>query len=313
MRNVPEQSWTSAGIAAQADANLRTFNPPPNRPALKPGGSSVARAPRVAGELNTSITSQHPADPADPPDPKRQVHRHTVREAWQLAQHGHSSWWGDLCLSLLELPVSVLVNLEEMPTVDIVRSALAQVELSLTRHLFDAVMTSERLPVLQARFRRLVSPIKLSHVCRQRPYLAVTNPKHREALVRLLSSDHPLGVEEGRRQGWDIPRHRRVCRFCRRRWAIEDEVHALLECEDPRLALLRDVDLLSALERQEEPLPGARRMYARMPSWDFLDYLLRTSRLLTTVARFVYLVFELVESAPPLFPASESEWLELAM
>ncbi|TFK79730.1 hypothetical protein K466DRAFT_505100 [Polyporus arcularius HHB13444] len=234
-----------------------------------------------------------------------------VREAWQLAQDHHSSWWGDLCLSLLELPVAVLVQIEEMPTVDSVYSALAQVELPLTRHLFDSVMLSERLPILQARFRRLSSPVTLSHVCRQRPYLSVSHPKHREALVHLISSDHPLGVETGRRQGWEIPRHCRVCRFCRRRGAVEDEVHALLACEDPRLADLRERELLSALESQVDPLPGARRMYARVQSWDFLDFLLRAQRLHAALSHFVFLVFKLVDSVPPLFLASDAEWQAL--
>ncbi|TFK80935.1 hypothetical protein K466DRAFT_441345, partial [Polyporus arcularius HHB13444] len=153
-----------------------------------------------------------------------------IREAWQLAQDGHSSWWGDLCLSLLDLPVPVLLPLEDLPTVETARAALQQLELSLARHLFEAVMSSERLPVLQARFRRLPTPITLSHVCCRRTYLTVTHPKHREALVRLIASDHPLGVEEGRRQSWEVPRHRRVCRFCRHRNALEDEAHALLAC-----------------------------------------------------------------------------------
>ncbi len=52
-------------------------------------------------------------------------------------------------------------------------------------------------------------------------------------------------------------------------------------------------------------------MYARMQSWDFLDFLLRAPRLHAALSRFVFLVFELIDTVPPLFLASDAEWQAL--
>ena len=53
-------------------------------------------------------------------------------------------------------------------------------------------MQSERLPLLRARkFIRLSQPPFLSQVCKAQPYLATANAAHREALIRLITSDHP--------------------------------------------------------------------------------------------------------------------------
>ncbi|TFK80934.1 hypothetical protein K466DRAFT_604922 [Polyporus arcularius HHB13444] len=193
-----------------------------------------------------------------------------VREAWQLAQAGHSSWCGDICLSLLELPVSVLLKLEEMPTLDIVCSAIAQVELSLTRHLLDAMMTSERLPVLQARFCRLVSPIKLSHVCRKRAYLTVTHPKQQEALAGRYSVTDVYAAFAG------------VDGRSRMKYTLSSSAQT-------RASRYFAIASFSPSWRVSRGLcPGARRMYDCMPPWDFLDFHLRTNRVLATTAKFVF-------------------------
>ncbi|KAJ7124457.1 hypothetical protein C8R44DRAFT_619990 [Mycena epipterygia] len=68
----------------------------------------------------------------------------------------------------------------------------------------------------------------------------VSIPSHRKALTRLLLSDHTLSVERLRypaRYRLAIPREEPLCRFCRA--AVEDEAHALLNCNG--LALLTDL------------------------------------------------------------------------
>ncbi|TFK84191.1 hypothetical protein K466DRAFT_448178, partial [Polyporus arcularius HHB13444] len=107
-----------------------------------------------------------------------------VREAWTLAQHGHSTWWSDLCHSLITLPEPVAIALDARPTPDMVKGLLNDVEHSLAQHLYKSVRDSCRLPLLWARFRRIIS------VCAAQPYLKLTSTKPREALVRLLTSDH---------------------------------------------------------------------------------------------------------------------------
>lgn len=71
--------------------------------------------------------------------------------------------------------------------------------LGLVQYLVPAVMQSARLPYLQACFRRLPTPPTLRQVCSQQLYLKIVAAKPREALVRLLMSDHPFKSELGRR------------------------------------------------------------------------------------------------------------------
>ncbi len=236
-----------------------------------------------------------------------------VMEAWDIAQlHGdaspaHASWWSDLCHSLFALPVPVLLHLENPPSIDGITATLRELESSLATHLYDSVTKSRKLPVIKARFQRMPKPIKLSLVCRQQSYLNVSNPKDREALTRLICANTRLGVEEGRHRSPKIPWHRRICRFCRKAGAVEDEIHALLQCDAAPVVDCREVYLLTALETQPEPLPGAREMYFRMQPWDFLDFLLRTDRLLATLARFARAILDLLDTVPPLILHSDDE------
>ena len=126
-------------------------------------------------------------------------------------------------------------------------------------------------------------------------------------MIRLICSDNRLGVEEGRRRSPKVPRHLRICRFCRRQRAIEDEIHVLFECDALALTEIREARLLSTMERLAQPLPGVREMFHRMAAWDFLDFLLRTERLLPALAHYVYEILELVETVPPLLLGSDDE------
>lgn len=230
-----------------------------------------------------------------------------------MSQESHASWWSDLCHSLITLPVPVLLALECFPTVEVLANTLRQVELSLARHLFDGVMQSRKLPIIQARFRRLPLPVTLSAVCRPQPYLTVVHPKHREALIRLICSDNHLGVEEGRRRSPKVPRHLRICRFCRRQHAVEDEIHVLFECDAVALKDIREARLFATMERLAQPLPGVQEMFHRMAAWDFLDFLLRTERLLPALAHYVYEILELVDTVPPLLLGSDDELRSLCL
>ncbi|RDX40928.1 hypothetical protein OH76DRAFT_1302111, partial [Lentinus brumalis] len=155
-----------------------------------------------------------------------------LQEAWTLSSQGHPSWYSDLRHALRALPVPVILPLGPFPTEPMVSGLLTAIEDALAQHLYEEVQTSGRLPLLKARFDRLPSPIKLEDVCKKQPYLAVTNAEHRGSLVRLLTSDHKLAVEALRRlpAAEAVPHLHRICRFCRRRWAVEDEVHVLVEC-----------------------------------------------------------------------------------
>ncbi len=110
-----------------------------------------------------------------------------VREAWTLAQQGHSTWWSDLCRSLITLPEPVAIELDVRPTMDMVAGLLKALERSLAQHLYKSIHDSRRLPLLWARFRSLPPTPTLSQVCAQQPYLKLTHTKPREALFRLLT------------------------------------------------------------------------------------------------------------------------------
>ncbi|TFK87861.1 hypothetical protein K466DRAFT_95358 [Polyporus arcularius HHB13444] len=158
--------------------------------------------------------------------------------------------------------------------------------------------------MLWARISRLSSAPSLSQVCAPQSYLKLTSTKPREALVRLLTSDHPFGIEVGRRRSPQVPEHRRICRFCRKRKAIEKEEHVLLECEDERLEHLREARLLDALQPL---LPGTRELYHRLPSMAFLNFVLGKERLLPVFAQYVYEVCQLVETVPYFLVHSDTE------
>lgn len=126
------------------------------------------------------------------------------------------------------------------------------------------------------------------------PNILKNNP--REALTQLLEFFNPLSY----RWPQPIPPYRRICRFCRKPGAVEDETHILVECQDIRLLQLREEQLLVGMCQLH---PVVRQVYHYLPSKDFLNYILCKDCLLTVTAQYVYEVFELVKSVPcPRFP-----------
>ncbi|KAI0348977.1 hypothetical protein OH77DRAFT_1594477 [Trametes cingulata] len=234
-------------------------------------------------------------------------------EQWQLASHGgHPSWWGDLHAVAAALPVPVHIPLDVMPTLDTVSQALDDLRESLAQHLYIELMRSLRLPVLQHRLQRdlqLRPSSLLEHVCSFRDYLQLPSKSQRDAMALLLFSEHPLAVERLRRVRPAIDRSWRVCRFCREPWAIEDEVHTLLQCSAPILCDLRDQFFAAAQTLHA----GLRKLYFRLSGAAFLDVVLRSSEVLPLFAHFVARVFALCDELPQLLLRSEDELLALAV
>ena len=141
---------------------------------------------------------------------------------------------------------------------------------------------------------------------RRRHYLTmVTIPAHRIALTRLLLSDHNLSVERLRyrtRYRLPVPRHERLCRFCRA--AVEDEAHALLGCDaHPPLVALRETFLTDAF-KHDRSLEGAYMM--RAPD-DFLRCLVASRKAVRQVAKYVFDVLTLFDSFERYIPADLSQ------
>ncbi|KAL7285334.1 hypothetical protein ACG7TL_000429 [Trametes sanguinea] len=211
------------------------------------------------------------------------------------------TWWTDLHLVGMALPVPVLLDVSAFPTQESVQQALSELSTSLAAHLWDAVTRSNRLPVLQYRTLRAVPQTPtvsdLKAVCRPRAYLYLPHRRQREALALLLFSEHPLAVEQLRRTP-PIPREWRVCRFCRIRSAVEDEIHALLSCRSPLLSARR-ARFVAELSDAHPPL---RRLLAILPIQAVLDVLLASelSGPLPMVADYVADIFEIYMNTPPL-------------
>ncbi|CDO71691.1 hypothetical protein BN946_scf184915.g35 [Trametes cinnabarina] len=148
----------------------------------------------------------------------------------------------------MALPVPVLLDVSAFPTQESVQQALSELSTSLAAHLWDAVTRSNRLPVLQYRALRAVpqtpTASDLKVVCMPRAYLSLPHRRQREALALLLFSEHPLAGMEQLRRMPPILREWRICRFCRIRSAIEDEIHALHAAPLPVITTQAVYDIL---------------------------------------------------------------------
>lgn len=190
---------------------------------------------------------------------------------------------------------------------DALRAFLADIKHAVAKFLHISVTQSKRLPLIQRRFAIAMpgdAPPTLRNMCARRAYVLLPRRRQREALCRLVFSEHILAVELLRRApaASPIPRHRRICRFCELRWAIEDEGHALLECPAPRLASLRTSFLATATAVMPALIPLRRRL----SSPAFLDVLLNTDKVLPLFGDYVADVFGLATETPPLLIASDN-------
>ncbi|KAI1782043.1 hypothetical protein LXA43DRAFT_906967, partial [Ganoderma leucocontextum] len=215
-----------------------------------------------------------------------------LHEAHALATASHPSWWSDLYRALAALPVPVALPIHAGLTPHLLADIARSLDSSLAAHIHASVMSSHRLPILAARFAFLPSqPPVLQALCKWRAYLNVPFAPHREALVRLLVSDHKLAVEALRRVSPQVPRHRRICRLCEVRSAIESELHVLLECRNEQLCAIRDAFYARILPRLPK-LPRVRTEW----TWERqFDVLLGTDAVLSDLAEFVYDVNALLD------------------
>lgn len=229
-------------------------------------------------------------------------------EAWRLTANGFSSWWGDLYHALRALPVPVYLTLREFPTVLAVDALLLQLEQSLADSLHAGIMASERLPLLRTRTLAARSS-DLADLCTKRNYLSLRSDRLRNAMTRLHVSDHPLAIEELRRHRPPVPRARRICRFCKKRWAVEDECHVLIECTG------EEVEARRALfwEDATALLPKLAAIANSLSTPAALDMLLTREKTMIPLAEFVADVFDLCDNVPCFIVADDDALLALAL
>lgn len=171
-----------------------------------------------------------------------------------------------------------------------VEGLLSVLEQSLADSLFAMTNTSVRLPLLQTRIAAARSS-DLKDICTKRAY-----------------SDHPLSVETLRRITPSVPRERRICRFCAKRWAVEDECHVLLECEGFDVSTLRGMFWTEA----SAVLPRLQHIAHALPTnAAVLHMLLTREKSLEILARFIASVFELCDETPCLIIRDDDALLAL--
>ncbi|KAJ7142485.1 hypothetical protein C8R44DRAFT_602888, partial [Mycena epipterygia] len=166
-----------------------------------------------------------------------------------LFSTGFAGWAGDVAIMLSTLPTPIHIapaDFLSVPTIEALRKKVAEVvdtdfQLDID-HLKKTHLLRNRLESVED---------KLSLVTRRgRHYLTMVSiPSHHKALTRLLLSDHMFSVERLRYPAsyrLCIPQEECLCHFCCR--AVEDEVHALLDCNrHGPLAELRPASWLTLL------------------------------------------------------------------
>ncbi|KAJ7137429.1 hypothetical protein C8R43DRAFT_893660 [Mycena crocata] len=211
--------------------------------------------------------------------------RAALLDSVDLFATGHSGWAGDIAIMLSTLPTPIRIAPADLLSVDTVSAIAKKVAEVVDADLQFDIDHLQKTHLLRGRLE-LVDE-KLSLVTRRRRhYLTmVTIPAHRKALTRLLLSDHNLSIERLRypaRYRQRIPREERLCRFCLAE--VEDEAHALLECQAHiPLVQMREAFLAAVFEIDAK----LEEAFDCMNHLDFLRRLLCSRGAITWVAKYV--------------------------
>lgn len=237
---------------------------------------------------------------------KPQLPTAALNEALHLARTGAASWISDLWHALRNLPIPVPFTYGTPLTIAYVSDTLMRVGRSLELYLRGNL--EGKLILLKERREWSVKEAKLVQklLC-FRDYLRIPNRDHRVALTRLLCSDHPLAIEQGRRTVPPTPKEWRVCRFCGFRGEIETEWHVILDCEEQSLSSMREEFFTEALQH----VPVLLNERRSLTSFRLLLAIMSRYKLVEIFARFIWLFFELCETLPMRRITSEAEFLAL--
>ncbi|KZW01035.1 hypothetical protein EXIGLDRAFT_574000, partial [Exidia glandulosa HHB12029] len=135
-----------------------------------------------------------------------------------------SGWLSDLRSNLLKVDVTLPGDI----TGPLIAKCMTDLKTAMQNALRNEVNNSPKLELLQRRVEFSAKGRAESPVLLFRSYLRIHDWALRQALTRLLVSDHRLSIEILRRAPAPIPREERLCRFCVA--AVEDPIHALFEC-----------------------------------------------------------------------------------
>ncbi|OJT08564.1 RNA-directed DNA polymerase from mobile element jockey [Trametes pubescens] len=224
----------------------------------------------------------------------------------RMAAAGHISWAGDLRHALRALPSPVQWDFRQPPTLLRLQQAREHVELSLRNHALLSVMRPVKLALWKwgiiPQFPGRTNSPALNTLFALRPYTTGTRISHRRAVVRLLAGVPPYAIELMRRH--NVPRERRICRFCRIRSAVEDEPHILFHCPDAALCKARDTFQRDILLLK----PGALYARRRLSDWEFLAAALLDAKIAHIAAEFIHTTFERCKEVPVMMIVSDNVW-----
>ncbi|KAJ6467524.1 hypothetical protein C8R47DRAFT_813643 [Mycena vitilis] len=218
-----------------------------------------------------------------------------------LWREGKSGWASDLAIMLKRLPEPITATPDDFLCLESIKDIAERVV-----HIVDADLQSDIDHLVKTHLLRnrlelgdertlTLAPRRLRHYLTQ-----VAVPAHRKALTGLLLGDHLLSVERLRypaRYRDAVPRNLRLCRFCR--GAVEDEVHALLDCTaNARLVGLRVrfLDKLSICD------PDLRAIHSQVSNYSFLLKLIPSRKAVRQFAMYVFDVLALYQEYPRFFP-----------
>ena len=170
-------------------------------------------------------------------------------------------------------------------------------------HLQDMVLTSVKCVMIRGRLDLDINRGRMNVIRKMRHYLEIPIiPAHRRAITSIMFSSHGLAVERLRwkeRYRGPVPREWHLCRFCLTQ--VEDEVHALMDCQGDRshqLVLIREV-----MRREVHNILPDFEWHLDSESYTQLQYLLHDGRLSVPIAAFVYKVLTHFDSVPMYIPA----------
>ncbi|KAK7023212.1 reverse transcriptase domain-containing protein [Favolaschia claudopus] len=198
----------------------------------------------------------------------------TIRDAFidsvALFAEGKSGWAGDMAIVLGRLPTPVLVTPADFLCPDSILAIQKRVVEVVDGHLQMQTDVSYRSILLHHRLE-LMNDALTTVTRRRRHYLTLVH--HRALTLPRANKRYRLS----------IPREERLCRFCQ--LEVEDEVHALLECEGhAALVEMRDVfldDLLSV-----DPVLGSQKVV--LDPLAFLRRCVASRKGIPVVAKYVY-------------------------
>ncbi|KAJ7877339.1 hypothetical protein B0H13DRAFT_1631796, partial [Mycena leptocephala] len=229
--------------------------------------------------------------------------RWALLDSVDLFAAGNACWAGDIAILLRALPTPIRIvpaDFLSIPTIDAIAKKVAE---ATDADLQFDINFLQKTHLLRDRLELAGDSNTLALVTRRRRhYLTmVAVPAHRMALTRMLLSDHNLSVERLRyrvRYRLPISREERLCRFCR--GAVEDEVHALLDCNahpplvDLRLSFLREIIALD---------PALQAAHSSLSHYNFLRRMVSSRKGVQRLARFVFDVFTVFNASERFIPA----------